>query len=207
MFWKSVRAMSGLVDNALATAVAVPLDWQHQRNRENAMKDREYAEIASRRAGKSDITWQDLRKQHQLLGQYSANPWWEGPLQVLARRPVTQLARAGQFAWQRVSRGWDDSAAWSLDVSLARTLGQQLNHLAQTTHGWPSDEYPRFEEWQIALRHNAALLLAYAEGKFALPRGDSDRELAVSVAESEKQYAEAQQALKWVADNLGYLWD
>lgn len=60
-----------------------------------------------------------------------------------------------RWAWQRVFRGWDDRALWSLDTWLARTLGAQLVAMAALAHGWPipHDEFlPRgsFDPTEVA---------------------------------------------------------
>lgn len=116
---------------------------------------------------------------------------------VVGRRLVTESARDVLFAWQRLTRGWDDRSLWSLDHYVCRTLGAQLTQLAETTHGWPqSDEYPTFEDWQTALRvHGAALTEA------------ANTDITDDFENTEAAYAKAQESLHWVADNLGDLWD
>lgn len=107
-----------------------------------------------------------------------------------SRRRVT-------FARQRVTRGWDDSAVWSLDVWLCRTLGAQLTHMAGIAHGWPAGGEWTFDMWVNTLRENGDALTAYGE----------TNELDVSAVEADALLAAAQDALRWVADNLPALWD
>jgi len=86
------------------------------------------------------------------------------------------------------------SLAWALDVHLARTLGAQLIHLADTTHGWPgNEEFPEPEDWDAALRRHGATLLAYPG--------------VVYDAVDEAPIEAAQESVRWVADHLPDLWD
>ena len=39
----------------------------------------------------------------------------------------------------RGKRGWAPSDTWNLDVYLARVIGESLNHLADSTYGWPGE--------------------------------------------------------------------
>lgn len=96
---------------------------------------------------------------------------------------------------QRAIRGWDDTAIWNLDIHLCATLSAQLITLASTGHGYPS-LHPSAEEWDDELRHNAALLDAYAAGE-----GTMDR------TENNARTEGGRTALCWVADNLDKLWD
>lgn len=77
---------------------------------------------------------------------------------------------------------------------LTRTLGEQLLHLAETTHGYP-EQYDGIQSWQEALRMQAKKLLRYSQ-HFDSDRLDFDDELS-----------EAREALSWVAENLPHLWD
>jgi hypothetical protein len=109
---------------------------------------------------------------------------------------MKRIQRATRHAWQRLNRGWDDSATWNLDRYLTATLGAQLNHLADTTHGWPNQTHETPEAWEAALRTNGAKLAYYGHLDFA------------STPEQwEAAYAGAQEALTWVAANLRDLWD
>lgn len=52
-------------------------------------------------------------------------------------------------AWQRATRGYADRDTWNLDSWLLQVLPAALDHLAEHSHGWPSnDEFPEFEDWQ-----------------------------------------------------------
>jgi hypothetical protein len=103
-----------------------------------------------------------------------------------------------RWAWQRVHRGWDDRALWSLDTWLAGTLGAQLVAMADVAHGWPipSGEFEwTFESWTEALRVHGEGLLTYAEHDDTLPPRSFD---PTEVAQAD---------LHWVADHLPNLWD
>jgi len=94
-----------------------------------------------------------------------------------------------RFAYQRVVRGWDDSALWSLDYHLTKTLGAQLVLMADTTPSYPPDR--TYEQWTSDLRHYGQALAAYA---------------ASDSLEYDRVYPPAREALEWVTENLGALW-
>lgn len=116
-----------------------------------------------------------------------------------ARRYVRHAPRRSylsvKWAYQRVVRGWDDRAIWGLDSHLARTLGHQLLALARDTHSYPSSDWT-FEQWQAELAQVGAELLSYAEVDYL-----------VDDQAWEADHQAAQDALRWVADNLANLWD
>lgn len=110
---------------------------------------------------------------------------------------ATTATREVVFAWQRLTRGWDDRSLWSLDWYLCRTLGAQLTELANTTHGWPgNEEFPEFTDWTNALRHHGAVLTAAA-----------DYDILDDEQDEEALRANAQESLRWVAEHLHDLWD
>jgi hypothetical protein len=108
---------------------------------------------------------------------------------------VARVFRAGvreaRFAYQRVVRGWDDSALWSLDHHLTGTLGAQLLRMANTTLGFPPEDGWTFERWTSELRRHGYALAAYA---------------AADCLEYDTVYPPAREALEWVAAELGALW-
>jgi len=58
-----------------------------------------------------------------------------------------------RFAWQRVFRGWDDRAVWSIDYWLDAKMPDMLRRLKDTKHGIPSsmftpEDYIPQGEWQ-----------------------------------------------------------
>lgn len=62
---------------------------------------------------------------------------------------VRRLQRAAQgtrFWWQRRTRGWDDSALWSLDSHLAQVILPRLRAFREQTCAYPDGM--TFEEWQ-----------------------------------------------------------
>jgi hypothetical protein len=96
-----------------------------------------------------------------------------------------------RWAWQRVHRGWDDRALWSLDTWLAGTLGAQLIAMADLAHGWPGMADWTFETWTAALRQHGGVLSDYGHNC------DADDAAIDS----------AQESMRWVADHLPNLWD
>lgn len=55
--------------------------------------------------------------------------WW-----MIRRggRWIRYSPRQVRWAWQRLTRGWDDRVVWDLDRHLCRTLGQQLILLSKS---------------------------------------------------------------------------
>lgn len=126
-------------------------------------------------------------------------------------RRITDFPGRVRLAYQRVHRGWDISALWGLDHHLSKTLGEQLVEMAEIAHGCPGNYGPydctpenpnhqqdfekAFAAWTSDLRKHGEALQAYARyWEYDLDRRDD-------------LYAPAQEALHWVAENLGALWD
>lgn len=197
--WSAVKFIATVVDDAAGTIAGPFLDRLYDTQHVRAMADPAYARIDAQRQAGHPLPLEDVFTIQTIRDRHATHPWWEEPLSRMARRPVTHATQTVYFAWQRATRGWDDSATWSLDTHLASVLAAQLDHLAATTHGWPQGlDFPDFEDWQAALRTNAGRLRTYADGKFAATTPEDDLE---------RQYADAQQALRWVAAHLGSLWD
>lgn len=98
-----------------------------------------------------------------------------------------RLAQETKFAWQRMTRGWDDRAVWDVDRHLAEHVADLLEALALTTSGWPNtEEFPEPTDWICALRVNAAKL------RRSKDHGDDEA---------------GQEAMRWVADHLPHLGD
>lgn len=129
------------------------------------------------------------REESSILEKITYATWWP------VRRRANDARRAVKFAYQRVVRGWDDSAVWSIDDHLSKTLGQQLVTMAEIAHGYPGDDYP-YEQWVGDLRKHGEALLAYHHDNYDLHGPDW---LTI--------YDPAREALRWVADNLASLWD
>lgn len=196
--WRAVRCVTSYVDSGLAAAAAVPLSLVRRVNRQRASQDVTYVTIECRRRNGAPLDLDDLLAMRDIVDRVGWHPWWEQFCHAAQQHPATQAARNVQFAWQRLARGWDDRSVWSLDTHLARTLSAQLTHLAETTHTWPgTPEYPTPETWDQALRNNADVLRVYADNAFTEPDGPL----------LEQQYRAAQDAIRWVADNFGHLWD
>lgn len=106
-----------------------------------------------------------------------------------AARKVRQGISEIKFAYQRVVRGWDDTALWSLDHHLTKTLGTQLQRMAETAHGYPDNM--TYEQWTSELRRHGQALAAYA---------------AAETLDYDSVYPPVREALQWVTDHLGSLW-
>lgn len=104
------------------------------------------------------------------------------------------LADIAKCAVQRLVRGWDDRAVWSLDHHLTGTLGRQLLALAAHGKTVPSGYNPDGATWARDLTDAGQALLRYSH--------------AIAIADPTPATIEAaQDALHWVADNLPTLWD
>lgn len=110
--------------------------------------------------------------------------------------PTSRLPRRARWAYQRVTRGWDDTTLWRLDGWLAKTLGAQLVTMSETVHTYPGDHYP-YEQWTADMKKHGEALQRYAVFDFL----ESPDEWEATI------YPAAREALRWVADNLGSLWD
>lgn len=51
-----------------------------------------------------------------------------------------------KWAWQRLFRGWDDRAVWSIDVHLANVIPQMVRQLKEVTHGTPHEMFEE-DDW------------------------------------------------------------
>lgn len=106
------------------------------------------------------------------------------------------------FFWQRTTRGWDDRSVWSMDHDLSKRLGAQLIYLGDIAHGFPGappyDGDTGFALWQADLRKAGAALTVYSQVD-SLDLGHQYWNDSILVP--------AQEALRWIADNLPALWD
>jgi hypothetical protein len=197
-----------------------------------AMADPEYAAIQARaNDGSSDsgpllntskgrkIGWDDFETQLRISDEPTPTPFWWPLASFIADRPMRRLAGSVEAAYQRATRGWADSDRWDLGINLCATLAGQLNHLADAAWGWPGPpDYPGPEDWTAALRTAATGLNGWAtHGRHPATEtapsavqmtGEADRAAAeVELPDDEVLLADAQNALRWVADNLRDLWD
>jgi hypothetical protein len=166
-----------------------------------------------------NLSWADFETQLRISSQLTPSPLWWPLASYVADRPVRRLARRAQAAYQRATRGSADCDHWDLGVTLCATLAGQLNHLADSAWGWPGPpDYAEPNDWTDALRTAAAGLNGWAthwdspgaETTLAAVEltVEADRAAAEAEArEDEVLLAGAQDALRWVADNLRDLWD
>jgi hypothetical protein len=99
------------------------------------------------------------------------------------------LRRDVKFAWQRLTRGWDDSECWSLDISLAELILPRLKRFKQIKAGWHGEN---MEEWNEKLDK----MIAFFE--FA----SSDRYINASMEEYDKY----DEGLKLFVEHYYELW-
>ena len=212
-----------LLDDALEKAAEKPLHWLYEENERRALTDEVYAEIEAKRRPEGEgsfitflddsvgLDWDAWDTQSKIRDSLSLAPWWETPLRFASHRPVGRVWGSVRNFGQRAVRGWDDTATWGLDTHLCRTLADQLDHLADTTHGWPGDDpaYPEFSDWQADLHKNASRLRGWSthfEGETILGE-DGKPDFPAMNKRDEALYKDAQKGLRWVAKHLGSLWD
>jgi len=197
-----------------------------------AAEDPEWSEIQRRRKGDGteplllvgpNLSFADLTTQREIEERLTPAPWWLAPIERISQTSMSSGLRRVARGAQRVRRGWDDTHTWDLGTNLCLQLADQLEHLAETTHGWPaSDDFETFEDWQQALREKA-VALRRASGSVEHERAqekwfkltcvtDVDVDV-VEEARAEMHRLEqadrdaAAGAMHWVADHLGQLWD
>lgn len=196
-----------------------------------AERDPRWAAIEARREtgqpGKlllsDDLTLADWELQRRIEEELVPDPWW-WPVAVRARRwHAAAAVDRCRYRAQRARRGWSDRDAYDVARHLAAVAAGMLEHLADTTVGWPcNDRYRTPEDWQRALRTHAQALAAYVHdpeddvlldtwGAVAVdPDGDADALDAARsawAARAEARAEAAAAAMHWIADNFDLLWD
>lgn len=63
-------------------------------------------------------------------------PYWLLTHPWLALKPIL---RNTKYAWQRVYRGWDDRAIWSIDFYLSKIIPEMLKELKERKAGVPGN--------------------------------------------------------------------
>lgn len=130
---------------------------------------------------------------------FRAHWWWQDhtPRWWQDHTP-RRWPRYVRYCFQRVRRGWDDHDTWNLDETICKRVGEMLIHLSEISHGWDDHHYASYEEEMADIRSKGQALVDYARGRWDPDHfGDGGK----------KRYAAAQDALRWVADNLDTLWD
>jgi len=197
MVFNLVRAVAEAADRVLDAVVSPPLEMLLEQSKELAMSDAEYARLMAERKEEGRIEWSNYKSARAIRDTFASHPWWEDAARTVHRNPATKLVNQTEWAWQRLTRGWDDTALWSLDSYWARTMSAQLLAMAEVTHGWPQgEEFPEYEDWVTALRENAELLAAYGT-MFDL----------ASIDEEAAAVEGGQKAMRWIAEHFPSLWD
>lgn len=115
--------------------------------------------------------------------------------------------------WQRARNGYSTPDVWGFDTYLAQVVAGGLRHLANSSHAMPtvgSSYYPADIEWgnEDPEIHNAAHVAWVADLNSAaekLERYVNDE--LVSWEVEQHKHEEAKEAIRWVAENFGSLWD
>ena len=138
--------------------------------------------------GFEDLRFEDYAHESSSLEELAARGG-HGPIRerwLRIRERAAEGRRQVKWRRQRAWRGWADMDWWSLDVHMCWHVGALLLAMAEGGFTCPADREPG--EWKNELRSKGADLLAY------------DRE-------DHERIAAAQDAWRWVADNLTSLWD
>lgn len=120
--------------------------------------------------------------------------------------------------WQRSQRGWARRDLWSMDGYICELLGGMIAEMRKEAHSHPCNPDGKYascgsmpdggpcgceHDWNDTLDTIAEPLLAYKTRWDYLPRETTDQH----VKREEKVVANAQAALRKIADVLPSLWD
>lgn len=204
-----------VADDALKNFSSKKMDTYFDKVDKMAMLDSKYKDIENKRKIEGSentilfdeeigLDYEAMNYQLELRSSLLPEPFLMPFYRYLNNSPIHVTKNRIKYAFQRLTRGWDDSSTWSLDYYLCKTLGAQLKHLAKTTHGWPQGEdFPEFEDWQKTLNHHGDVLLKYAAKDDILFKEENSYDKALE----EKIIKDAQKSLRWVAKYLPNLWD
>lgn len=142
------------------------------------------------------LSWMDAREKER-----AAWGWWRRTGHEVWRQVRHEVKHWPRRCWlavkharQRLTRGWDDRSAWNLNHALPAVLGAQLVYLGRIAHGYPPDYFGGFDSFTADLTVHGEALIRYGEDRLE----DFD---------DSQVYEAAQIAIRWVAANLGAIWD
>jgi len=207
------------------------IDRLNNQRAKKAANDKVWLEIELRRKSKNDdsivflsdeLTLADWEKQRKIEKKLLPDPWWFEIANKIHQIRPTAPFRQLKHASQRIKRGWDDTSTYDLGSWTTKTLSEQLEHLAKTTHGWPDNLYETFDEWAEVLIHQSSQLRRFigsdeqekALEKWYLLASKEDADPAI-VKEARNKLEEIEasdilagkKAMSWVAEHLEYIWD
>jgi hypothetical protein len=212
------------------------LDRYFDRRDKRAKSSARWSEIEARRhldgregsslflSEEAGLNWAEWEEQQRIERAITPEPWWLGTAKKAKHYwTLGDALGVGEWWYDRARRGWGKRDVWNMNHYLARVLSEMLGTLADEAHGWPNKKYETFEEWQDALRENAAALSEWYKGE----RGENDnlgdrwyeaaceserkdeaKELYEQVRiEEAARLARARKSMHWVADHFESLWD
>jgi len=206
-------------------------DWYYEKMQARAKLDPAWNAIQDRRKNdhgtitflSDDLTLADWDTQSKIERELTPEPKWVKTVRAMDRFSASGFVGRAISGVQRAKRGWSESDVWGMDHHLARITAEMLDHLANTTHGWPGgDEFPTFEGWQEIVHEKAADLNAWVKGEdhgeetsawYALKCDPAADPAVVEAAwdamreHDEARYEAAKAAMVWVGEHLGGLWD
>lgn len=130
-----------------------------------------------------------------------SNPWRKTSYRYW-HHLLTTWPRYLQAWWQRARDGYSTPDTWGFDTYLARVIAGGLRHLADNCHGVPGT----YTSEDRPLHESAALWIADLEAAALKLEEYVDDEIP-SHEEEQHRYEEAKDAMRWVAENFGSLWD
>lgn len=133
---------------------------------------------------------------------------------------VDYCVRQVKYAWQRVFRGWDDTAVWSIDSYLAKQIPELIRKLKKDQHGYPACILPedyepgatRPEEEEEAIEKEAIekwnnILDSIAEGFEAYVKYDGFKWNDGNTKEYEEDKKKFETAFQFLIKYFSSLWD
>jgi hypothetical protein len=170
-----------------------------------------------------DLTFADYDVQRSIERRLTPEPLWYKAVRRTGQISCVHGLGEMTARYQRGRRGWADSDVGDMDHFLARVTADMLEHLADTSYGWPDNaEFPTFEDWTACLRRKAQDLRSWVDGGehgkdvdawYTLARDPKADPAATKVArdtmwaDDKLRYDGAKAAMAWVAEHLGQMWD
>lgn len=84
-----------------------------------------------------------------------------------------RIKRAIRFWWQRHTRGWDDSATWNLEITIARFIYPRLLRFKELNDGTPIGLTD--QEWDCILDDMIYTMFVYSQYDWDELEVDSER--------------------------------
>lgn len=67
------------------------------------------------------------------------------------KKKLDEHLREVKWFVQRGAKGFCERDVWDTDNYIARVLGEMIDHLSDTAHGFPDTKYKTYKEWILVL--------------------------------------------------------